>query len=97
MTSLSGDKIQELLWAEGLDFTYTQTVDNFSAMEIPCGIDVIRLERLWTEDGEEWFLDDGDVFITHYRDHAVSSQTYSNATTEEDLVEELLALHEEIS
>ena len=28
MTSLSGNKIQELLWAEGLDFTYTQTVDD---------------------------------------------------------------------
>lgn len=97
MTSLSGDKIQELLWAEGLDFTYTTTEDGFQALDIPCGIDVIRLERLWTEEEDEWFLDEGDIRFTHFRNGEVDSQTYSNASSEVELVSELTSFHDEIS
>ncbi len=98
MTTLSGEKIQNLLWDEGLDFQYTTTPEDYEAIHIACGSFSIRLEHLWPVDGD-WILDVGDVVLTH-----VSNDTnlgfavfYSSASTEEELVREIVWHYEKLS
>ena len=98
MTTLSGEKIQNLLWTEGLDFQYATTPEGYEAIHIACGSYSIRLEHLWPEvDG--WILDVGDVVLTHVSNETDTSigVFYSSASSEDELVQEIIEHYEKLS
>lgn len=98
MTTLSGDRIQELLWIEGMDFQYVTTDDDYNAIHITCGDRWLRLERLWGEEASEgWVLDIGDIIISLVDEGEVTMLTDSSADTEDDLVLELRGYFDQYS
>lgn len=98
MTTLSGEKIQNLLWTEGLDFQYATTTEGYEAIHIACGSYSLQLEHLWPEE-EDWILDVGDVVLTHVSNDTNLSLAvfYSAASTEEELVQEIVGHYEKLS
>lgn len=96
MTTLSGEKIQNLLWEEGLDFVYVTTEDNYEAIHINCGPQQLRLEHLWPEE-DGWILDVGDIVLSLITNGKVSEVFYSPADSEESLILEIRDLYEKLS
>lgn len=96
MTTLSGEKIQNLLWEEGLDFEYTTTEDDYEAIHINCGSQQLRLEHLWPEE-DGWILDVGDIVLSLFTNGKVSEVFYSPADSEESLILEIRDLYEKLS
>lgn len=95
MSTLSGEKIQNLLWAEGLDFQYATTDEDYEALHIACGSRSLRLEHLWPEEND-WILDVGDVVLSHIHDNKIEGVFFSSAETEEELVQEIVGHYEKL-
>lgn len=95
LTTLSGEKIQNLLWEEGLDFDYVTTEEGYQSIHINCGSQAVRLEHLWADE-DDWIMDIGDVVLSHINNGNVIAVFHSSSSTEEELVAELQEHYEKL-
>lgn len=96
--SLSGSRIQELLWEASLDFQYSNTAEGFNEIIIPSGLGWLSIGKLWPEEDDDgWVIDIGDIAIGIYDGTDLQNLSNSSATTEEELVAEVSGFFERLT
>lgn len=94
MSTLSGEKVQEFLFEEGLDFAYSMTANGDGAIDVVFGNRAIRIEKIWYID-KDWVMDIGDIDVSIVDDGNVEwVGSWDHVTTERELVAGVVELVE---
>lgn len=84
MGTLSGEKIEQLLWKQGFDFKHKE-LRGIDCLEIQAGEVEVVLSELWVGDSD-WHVDTGLVVLDKVFEDDYIDTEYPSAETEEDLV-----------
>lgn len=95
---LDGEHIEDLLWENGLDFEF-MTINGVDTMLINFGSTYLGIESVWndTDENPGWFFDVNDITFKTGSPGTMGIFGSSDATTGEELVQEIINLQENIS
>lgn len=65
MAVLNGDKIEKLLWENGLDFYHRDGIDDYTDIDITVGDYHVRIGETWIEE-DDWHLDTDTMAMARY-------------------------------
>ena len=91
MSELSGEKIEELLWAEGCEISHHEGIDGFTSISTEVGTSVIHVSETWFEDGL-WYLDSDTLSVEKTVDGEKIDEDLTIPDDEQDLVNIILRL-----
>lgn len=93
---LDGERIENLLWENGLDFEFV-LVDGVNTLGIFSGGSQLCVETVWAEeDSNGWFFDKNDITFRTGPLSNLELYGTSAADSEEELIEEILSIRENI-
>lgn len=91
MSELSGEKIEELLWAEGCEIAHHEGIEGFTSFSTEVGESVIRVSETWFEDGM-WYVDSDTLSVERIIEGEKIDEDLTIPDDEQDLVDIILRL-----
>lgn len=88
---LNGEKIERLLYREGLDTKYTVGSEGLAVLEVYGENETVVLSEPWEADGV-WYIDPQTVVLDKLVDNTAVGTSFPSVSTEEDVVAAIVEL-----
>lgn len=93
MAALNGDKIERLLWENGVDFDYQWHFTNPEVL-FAIGPYVIANSDVW-EDGLDWYLESEGFTLFLWQDGEIVAEIEESVEDEQEFVDLILSFGDE--